>query len=247
MPINISSLIQSNLLTNLVFATDNITTTTLYPLMVGASGVLQSANVTASKLSFNASTGALAVSGNVTAGNLVTTGVASVGSLSTTGNITVGNLSASSVVSVGLTPVTNNGVLQVAGLSSMQSIFEKATVTGTGIAGTVNFDVLSQSVLFYNSAATDNWGLNIRGNSTLALNSIMATGQTMTIALITQNGATPKVYSSLSIDGTSNTVSWQGAASPSSGNANSYDVYTFSIIKTGSGVYTVLGSQTQFA
>jgi hypothetical protein len=42
--------------------------------MVGANGSNQIANVTTSKLTFNAATGALSASGNITGANLIATG-----------------------------------------------------------------------------------------------------------------------------------------------------------------------------
>jgi hypothetical protein len=47
-------------------ATNDTTTTTLYPVMVGAAGSAQTVKATTTKLSFNASTGALTVAGNLT-------------------------------------------------------------------------------------------------------------------------------------------------------------------------------------
>ena len=60
---------------NVINATDNTTSTSLYPVMVGAAGSAQVANVTTSKLSFNASTGAFSANGTVSAGNVVYTNV----------------------------------------------------------------------------------------------------------------------------------------------------------------------------
>ena len=51
----------------------------------------------------------------------------------------------------------------------------------------------------------------------------------------------------IQIDGSAVTPEWQGGTAPSAGNANSIDVYSFTIFKTGSAAYTVLASQVQFA
>ena len=52
--------------------------------------------------------------------------------------------------------------------------------------------------------------------------------------------------STFQIDGTTRTVKWQGGTTPTSGNANSVDAWTYSIIKTASNTFTVFGSQTKF-
>lgn len=125
-------------------------------------------------------------------------------------------------------------------------IAEVTTVSATAATGTINYDVTTQSVLYYTTAATANWTLNIRGNSTTSLNSLMATNQTLTIAFLVTTGATAYYSNALTIDGTSVTPKYQGGTAWTSGNTSSIDVYTYTIIKTASATYTVLASQTQF-
>jgi hypothetical protein len=61
------------------------------------------------------------------------------------------------------------------------------------------------------------------------------------------NGATAYYQTGFQVDGSSVTPKWQGGTAPSAGNASSVDVYTFTVIKTASATFTVLGSQTKFA
>jgi hypothetical protein len=149
-------------------------------------------------------------------------------------------------VGVGVTPTGSNGILQIAGHASVQTLLEKATISATAATGTINFDVLTQPVLYYTSNASANWTINIRGDSTTTLNSIMQTGQSMTVAFLVTQGTTAYYQTVLQIDGTSVTPKWQGSA-PTSGNASSVDVYVITIIKTASATYTVFESQTKFA
>jgi hypothetical protein len=72
-------------------------------------------------------------------------------------------------------------------------------------------------------------------------------GESLTVALLTTQGGTAYYQTALQVDGIARTVLWQGGTAPTTGNASSVDVYTFSIIKTGNGIFTVLGSQTKFA
>lgn len=137
------------------------------------------------------------------------------------------------------TPVVNNMQLTTAR--------EVSTVSATAATGTVNYDALTQSVLYYTSNASGNWTLNIRGNSTTTLNSVMATGQALTIAFMVTQGATAYYQSALQVDGASVTPKWQGGTAPTAGNASSIDVYVITVIKTGSATFTALASQTKFA
>lgn len=131
---------------------------------------------------------------------------------------------------------------------NLPNVSEVATVSATAATGTVNFDVITQSVLFYTSNASGNWTLNIRGNSTTTMNSFMSTGQSVTIAFFVTQGATAYYNSSVQVDGTTSgvTTQWQGGTAPTSGNASGTDIYAYTIVKTGSATYKVFASQTQF-
>lgn len=144
----------------------------------------------------------------------------------------------------------NQLVLGVSG-STMQvrlsAAAETVTISATAATGTVNFDVSTQSILYYTSNASANWTLNIRGSSSVTLNSIMSTGQSVTVTHLVTQGSTAYYNSALTIDGSSVTPKWSGGSAPAAGNVNGVDVYSYTIIKTGSGSFTVFSSQTRFA
>ena len=119
---------------------------------------------------------------------------------------------------------------------------ERMTVSATAATGTINFDAVTQGVLYYTSNASANWTLNVRGSSGATLDSILATGDAITVAFLVTNGSTAYRHSAMTIDGTSVTPKWSGGTAPASGNASSIDAYSFTIIKTASATYTVLGA-----
>lgn len=133
------------------------------------------------------------------------------------------------------------------GLFGFPAIYENLTASATAATGTVNYDVLTQSILYYTTNASGNWTLNVRGNSTTTLNSLMANNSSITIVFMATQGGTAYYNNVLTIDGTSVTPKWQGGLAPGAGNASSVDVYTYSILKTASNTYTVLASQVKFA
>jgi len=133
------------------------------------------------------------------------------------------------------------------GAGKIQQIAEKVTNSATAATGTVDYDVITQAVLNYTTDASGNWTLNIRGDSSNSLDSIMDTGESITIAHLVQQGGTAYYNSAVTIDGSSVTPEWQGGSAPTGGNASSIDVYTYTVIKTGSAAFTVLAAQTQFA
>jgi hypothetical protein len=133
------------------------------------------------------------------------------------------------------------------GQGKIESVAEKVTTAATAATGTVNYDVLTQAVLNFTTNAAANWTLNIRGDGSNTLDNIMDTGESITIAHIVKQGSTPYYNSAVQIDGSSVTPEYQGGSAPTSGNASSLDVYSYTIIKTGSATFTVLASQSQFA
>jgi hypothetical protein len=124
---------------------------------------------------------------------------------------------------------------------------ETATVSATAATGTINYDVTTQSVVYYTSNASANWTVNFRGSSGTSLNTLMSTGQSVTVAFLVTQGATAYYNSAVQVDGSSVTPKYQGGTAYAAGNASSIDAYTYTIIKTGSATFTVLTSQTKFA
>lgn len=116
----------------------------------------------------------------------------------------------------------------------------------TGSAPATNFDVQLGSVQMYTSNTSANWLLNFRFNSTQTLNNVLSSGMSITTALIVQNGASGFYPSTIQIDGATVTPKWQGGVAPSSGTANAFDIYTFTIIKSGASSYTVFASQVSY-
>jgi len=127
------------------------------------------------------------------------------------------------------------------------NILEAATISATAATGTINYDITTQSVLYYTTNASGNFTVNFRGSSGTTLNTIMATGESLSVTFLVTNGSTAYYNSAVQVDGSSVTPKWQGGTAPTSGNASSIDSYTYVIIKTGSAAFTVLAAQTKFA
>jgi len=123
---------------------------------------------------------------------------------------------------------------------------ETMTISATAATGTINYDVTTQSVLYYTSNASANWTVNFRASSGTSLNTAMSTGQSVTVAFLVTQGSTAYYNNVVQVDGTSVTPKYQGGTAWSAGNASSVDIYTYTIVKTGSAAFTVFASQTQF-
>ena len=130
--------------------------------------------------------------------------------------------------------------------SKFVNALETTTVSATAAAGTINYDVTTQSVLYYTSNASANWTVNFRGSSGTSLDTAMSTGEAITVVFLVTQGSTAYYNNAVTIDGSSVTPKYQGGTAWTSGNASSVDAYSYTIVKTGSATFTVFAAQTQF-
>ena len=135
---------------------------------------------------------------------------------------------------------TLNGLI-VNGTLDIEEVYEKVT-TATSTTGTITFDTTAQAVEFYTADQTANRTINFSN-----VNANLATGQSLSVAVLLTNGATPYYLNVYQVDAGAVTPKWQGASAPSGGNASGIDSYNFTIIKTADATFTVLASLTQFA
>lgn len=135
----------------------------------------------------------------------------------------------------------------IVGTTTLQQTIEKAAIVGSAATGTINFDVLNQGVLHYTTNASANWTVNLRANSSTTLDSALAANQSLTVAFLANQGATAYYANVFQVDGSTRTVKWQGGTAPTGGNANSVDMYVYTVMKTAANTYSVFGSQTKFS
>ena len=119
---------------------------------------------------------------------------------------------------------------------------ERTTVSTSAATATTNFDADTQGVLYLTGSNTSDWTLNVRGSDSTTLDTKLAVGDSLSIILITTNGATPYYQTALTIDGNAQTVNYSGGTAPAAGNASSKDAYSFTIFKTASATFTVFGA-----
>jgi len=220
-----------------------------------------SGNITAANVSGNLSGNGFAISnlnGSNVSGTVSLATTATTASTATTAgtvttnaqpNITsvgiLSGLNVSGVVNVtGTVSVTGNTSF-AAGTQQVRDIIEQVNIVGSALTGATNVNLIGPSTNYYTVAATDNWVLNFRGNTTVTANSYLATGQMSTTTLLATVGATAYYPISFSIDGVSVTPKWLNSA-PVAGTPNKVTAYTFTIVKTGSEAYTVFASTSNY-
>ena len=124
---------------------------------------------------------------------------------------------------------------------------EAVSIVAAAATGTINLDVVTSSVQLRTVNATGNWTLNVRGDGSTTLNSLMSVGEQISVVLSSPNGSPAFYPTGFTIDGSAVVPRWLGGTAPSAGNINSTDVYVYTIIKTAANTYTVFASQNRFA
>ena len=214
-------------------------------------------------------TGLLATSQIPTISTSQISGLAASATTNTTNasNITSGTLQVGIFPASGVTPGTYGSSTQIPVLAvdsigritlastataagtptSVGYLRETITTSATAATGTINFDVLTQPTLYYTSNATGNFTLNIRGDGSTTLDSLLTTAQSLTVTFLNTNGATAYGASAINVDGSPRTVKWlNGTGSVPTPNASAVDAWTLTIIKTAANTFTVLGSLSKF-
>ena len=151
--------------------------------------------------------------------------------------------------------ITAGGVVKVAGITSTASltvgpgiIQEKFYNQGSALTGTYNHDLNSDGMVLYAYAnASASFILNVRGNASTTLNSLMHIGQTSVFTAYTGSNNTSYYMTDFKIDGASQTEKWNGGSAPTAGTGSGVDVYTFNILKTADATFAVFATFSNFA
>lgn len=126
-------------------------------------------------------------------------------------------------------------------------LIENSNIVASAATGTINIDVKTSSLWYYTVNASANFTLNFRGDGSTTLDTLIPTGESISVVFLNTNGTTAYYANAFTIDGTSVTPVWVGATAPTAGNASSLDAYTFTIIKTATSTYKVLAGTARFA
>jgi hypothetical protein len=181
--------------------------------------------------------------GGVSVGNsFVVQGNTYLNNLTVLGSLNSPLTPSSNLVSTNIT-TGNLSINYVTTIHEVLEFFNTQLYTG----GTVNLYLANSAIFYFSSASTSNYTLNFTYDTSTSLNTFMPVGQSLTAAVIITQGGTAYYPTTIQIDGTTVTSKWQGGTAPSSGDANSIDIYTFTILKTAPLTYLVLGSATKYA
>jgi hypothetical protein len=79
----------------------------------------------------------------------------------------------------------------ITGTTKIAQILETTTLSTSAVTATQNYDVITNGAVTYVTASnTSNYTLNVRGDGSTTLDSVMSTGQALTVAHLVTNGGT---------------------------------------------------------
>jgi hypothetical protein len=164
---------------------------------------------------------------------------------------TISGYTGAIIIGSGITANANNTLfvnnLCVQNLLSMNSVNEGIVICNIGASGIINFDILNSSTLYYSCNSTQKSILNLRGNSTCSLNSLLAVNKTLSVAFLNTNGISINELTGFQIDGSPQTVKWvNGDGNFPSGCVNAIDMYNITTVKTGNNLYINFASKVPF-
>ena len=132
---------------------------------------------------------------------------------------------------------------------STSRIVENVNISPQAATGTITINVLDSAIHYYQGNVVSNVTVNLRGNSTAALGSVLNIGQSSSVAVLIPIGGTQYVIQAIQIDGVAQTVRWGGNTKPAynAGIGNAFtDSYSIIAIKETPSSYIVLASNTAF-
>ena len=139
----------------------------------------------------------------------------------------------------------NNTRLEIApgGTAIFKAGLAEKFQTGTTIQADPTIALSDGNIVLRTSNESGNQAINFTG-----VHSTLAVGEAVSFTvIITPNGS--GAINNVQIDAATQTIQWSGGSAPSAGAVGSRDVYTFTLLKTGSGTtdYQVFGAATNYA
>jgi len=164
------------------------------------------------------------------------------GALSGTASLASG-LTGTPNINVGVATATSfNGELHATSL-----LKEEVNITAGKLSDNTDIYLENGMVHLFTTTETTTSTQNIEYSSSTSIDDVMSIGESITIVIIT-TAAAAGYSASLQIATSPFTVEWLGGSAPTTGGSSGYDVYTYNIIKTGSGgSFVVLANLVNFA
>ena len=186
-------------------------------------------------------------SGNVTGVAATFSGNVSVGGVLTYEDVT--NIDSVGVITARTGIKVLAGGINAAGISTLSGstfftggLAEKYENAGTTLGSQPNNPLSDGNVILFTGNESGNKTINFTG-----VHATLSNGETVSFTVIITPNNSGKITVA-QVDGQAITIKWSGGSAPSAGSSGQ-DIYTFQILKTGTGTsdYTVFGAAANYA
>ena len=149
--------------------------------------------------------------------------------------------------------VATTNLLTVTTPLSLAGILETAAVSNSALSSTTHLDALDGAVYYSTASTTSNITLNLRGNGSTTLASMVPFGKAFSCVLMITSGHVNGKLLTVTAGSSTVAVKWFGGnVSPAGSSGGSVDVYTITAVRTNSdntapGTFTIFISQSKFA
>ena len=140
------------------------------------------------------------------------------------------------------TPNITVGFTTVTGFDSNALLREKCNVTAGKLSDNLTINLDNGMVHLFTTAESTTAVPNIM--STVGINTQMGTGDVISVTLVTTANASA-YCTGIQVDGADVTENWVGGSAPSDGGSSGVDIHAFTIMKTASETFTVIGNQSK--
>lgn len=131
---------------------------------------------------------------------------------------------------------------------SLSRAIEEANISTVALSGVYTIHVANNGVYMFDANTTGNVTFNLRANTQNAFDSFLGVGETASIAIGVRHG-TVRHEANLQIDGNAQTLFYVGNTRPAnvSISRQEYNIFSYTVFKTGANAYIVLAANTLFA
>ena len=187
----------------------------------------------------NVTAGILSATGQTNLANVNVSAAASVTGIANFSN----DVKVGSAVTLAASGANVTGILTTNRLSLQNgTLTERVKITAGKLSDNLNVNLSHGMVHYFTTAESTTAIPNIYSN--VGINTQMATGDTIAVTIITTANASG-FSTGIKIDGTPLSPNWIGGSAPDAGGSSGVDIHAFTIVKTGSAAYTIIGNHSK--
>jgi len=124
---------------------------------------------------------------------------------------------------------------------------ETVKINTTARTGTQVVNLIDGNVHFFTTASAATWKPNFTMSTGSDINDTISTGESFSVTMMVAKGATSHFANSAEVDGTTiGTIEFLGGAPTDGGGSGTYDVYSYTIIKTGDNAFFAFASVSKY-